>query len=166
MDNRTVKIVRSEKRLIVLCRDKKIKKIKFPTLNISDLDAIIDIVEPHQEGSRDMGVGIRGLYKDEINKQYLRQSRVWVDGTPTKEGLTGTSAIEVVHDWYSSSRKDVQDGLYNAADLVDNYSAVDKYALVIGEPQNGAEDEGEIILSARTNPFGGAEVVAYINIKS
>jgi hypothetical protein len=141
------------------------RKMKFQILKISDLDKIIDLIEPHQKGSSDMGVGIRGLYKSEINKQYLKQSKVWDDGTPTKERLCGTCACQVVHDWYSSNREAVEEGLDTAADNVKHYGDEHIYALVIGTPQNGAEDIGEIILSAPLNPVGGAEVIAYIDIK-
>jgi hypothetical protein len=103
-----------------------------------------------------MGVGIRGLYNKELNKQYLQPSHVWVDGTRTKKQLPGTSACEVVNDWQAASYEDIADGLNQAANNVRNYGNANKYAIIIGVPQNGAEDIGEIVLS-------DAEVIGYID---
>ena len=103
-----------------------------------------------------MGVGVRGIYKQQIGQKYLRSSYVWVDGERTRNQLLGTSACKVVNDWQAASYEDIEDGLNQAVNNVRAYGDGSGYAIVIGQPQNGAEDIGEIVLS-------DAEVIGYID---
>ena len=143
----------------------KVNESTIPTVSLNDIDRIIDLVELYQVEDTDMGVGLRGMYKSQLHRVNLSQSHVWDNHSRTNMRLCGTCAVEVVHDWYSASRDDVETGLRRAK-IASAYGDSDIIALVIGKPQNGAEDMHEIILSDRDNPTGGARVIAYVQINN
>lgn len=110
-----------------------------PDLLEQFVDKIIELTEDHN-GS----LGIRGQSDAvELGHKYA-PSKEWIDGSPTKKKLKGTSAVEIAGDWGALSYKSAKEAVRVALNRVTMYGS--DFHVILGDFGKGGDDIGEIVI--------------------
>lgn len=123
------------------------------------VDLLVDKIGEDVKGPD--AIGLRAIYKNEIGKEKLKNSRYWGRREEDTVGrdVGGTSTLLIAGTWNYASRAEVISHTKRAMDRASGYGDPDVgyYAIVRGELNTDAspDDEGEAILKK-------AEVLGYI----
>ena len=134
------------------------KTKNIDTIDDKSLSDIIELLDKKREVyGDDFSIGVRGIYKDEINKTNLLPSNIWEDGIRLKKKLSGTSVIGVIGSYDQSYKEDIGRAILEALEKASIYGNAGR-ALVVGKLMKDEifEDIGEIVL-------GDTQVVAYFD---
>ena len=103
-------------------------------------------------------IGLRGLYKGEIGKNFLQPSFSEIEGCEV-EVLPGTSVVELTTNPEWGIEEELNERLDEALKVVDAYGDTDFFGVVIGKDLGPDVEKNDYL----ENVLGDAEVVAYIH---